>query len=95
MKIDLSEVLSVIIFCPLILQSFPSQGGRAIALSSEYKLTNLILHVGCPSHNATSYRKSAFIHKPLVKIAKALNQHDTAGKTMKYLGINTLISQND
>ena len=82
MKIELPDVLCVTIFCPLLLLS---RGGMviAIALSSEYKLTKLILWVECPFHNVTSHRKSAFIHKPLVHIPRAFNPHDKAGKTKK------------
>ena len=75
-------------FFPLL---FPSSEGRTQDLSSEYKLTKLILRVECASYNLTSYIKSALIHKPLAKIPKTFNQHDTAGKTIKYLGINTLV----
>ena len=35
--------------------------GRTRASSSECKLTNLILHTGCPSHHLTTWRKSALI----------------------------------
>lgn len=35
--------------------------GRTRASSSECKLTNLILHTGCPSYHLTTWRKSALI----------------------------------
>ena len=78
----------VIIFCSI---SFPSRGCRNWALRSDFKLTKLILRVGCTSYNISSYRKSALIYNPSAQIPKALNQRDTAGKTIKYLGTNTLI----
>ena len=57
--------------------------GSMQALSSEYKLSKLILQVGCPSRNLTTQRKSALI-------LKAFNQHDTAGEAVTFLGINAL-----
>ena len=36
-------------------------------------------------------RKSALIHKTSTQIPKDFNQHDAAGTTIKYLGVNTLI----
>ena len=42
----------------------------------------------------TTFKPSAQIPKafnPSAQIPKAFNQYETAGKTIKYLGINTLI----
>ena len=63
------------------------------AFSSEYKLTKLILWDGCSSYNRTSQKKSTLINKPSAQIPKVFNQHGTAGRTRKYVGINTLIQQ--
>ena len=61
-------------------------------LSSDFKLTKLILLVGCPSYNIiNSWKKYALIDKPSVQIPKTFNQHDTAEKAIKHLDINTLI----
>lgn len=91
-KIGLSKVLCVIVFCPLL---FPSRGGRIQTLCSKYNMTKLILPVECPSQNLTTYGKSALIHKPSAQIAEDFNQHDIARKKITYLDINTLIYQND
>ena len=58
-------------------------------LSSECKLTKLILQAGCPSYNLTSWREPAVIQKPSAQISKAFNQHGIAEKTI-YLAINAL-----
>ena len=61
-------------------------------LSSECKLTKLIVQIGCPSYHLTSWRKSALIHKPSGQIPKVLYQHETVEKIKKkYLGISALI----
>ena len=63
-------------------------------LSSDFKLTKQILWGGCPSYSMNSQRKSVLTHKPSAQIPKAFtNQHDTDGKTIKYLVINTLIKK--
>ena len=77
----------VFVFCTLL---FPLRKSRTQTLNSEYKLTRLILRIGCPSYLLTSdgRRKSALIRKPLAQIRKAFNQHDTSGEKIKYLGKN-------
>ena len=66
------------VFCPLL---FPSKRFKIRTLSSEYKLTKLILWVGCPSYNLTLYSKPALIHKVSTKIPKAFSKLDISGKT--------------
>ena len=88
MKIGLSEVeLCVIVFCSLL---FHSRENRTRSVCFEYKLTKQILLVGYPSSKLSSQRKLTLIHKPSAQNRQAVNQHDTARKTIKYLGINTL-----
>ena len=93
MKRGLFEVvLSVFFYRPSLLSS---NGGRLQAWSSEYKLVKLILQVGSAFYHLTSHRKSAPVQRSSGEIPKAFNQHDIAGKTIKYLGVNALIYQND
>ena len=92
MQIGLSGVLfCIIVFYPLL---FPLRGGRMLALNSEYKLTKVILRVGCLSHNPTPSMKSALIHKPTAQIHKAFNQHDNSwidNKLFRYKYFNIVI----
>ena len=74
---------------------FASRVGRKWLLSSECKLTKLILHTRCPSYHLTSrqvpHDKLALIQKPPGQIPKAFKQYGVAEKTKNYLGINASI----
>ena len=58
----------------LCLLQAPLRGVRSRALSSEYILTKLILHIGCPSYQLTSQRKLALIQKSSAQTPKALRK---------------------
>ena len=72
---------------------------RSRDLSSEYKVTKLLLQTEFPSYNLTSKRKSTKIQSASVQIPKAFNMHGIAAKTKKIFrfehgdinGINALI----
>ena len=53
-------------------------------------MTKQILLVGYHSYNLSSKRKPTLIHKTSTQIPLTFNQHDAAGKTIEYLGVNTL-----
>ena len=87
MKIGLSQVVLCVFLLSLIIPSeiipllFP---GSIRVLNYEDKLTKVILRVGYPSCNLTSYKKSALIHKSAEQVHEFFNQHDIVGKKIKY-----------
>ena len=53
---------------------FPSEGGRMQVLSSECKLTKLILWSEQPSNHLTSKKKATLICKLSAQLLKSFNQ---------------------
>ena len=52
--------------------------GKMQTLSSKYKLTRLILQVGCPPYNLILYWKLALIQKSSTQIPKVFHEHGNA-----------------